>query len=180
MENLNAEQVKKALECCFVNDWNSTKCNECPFYNGGGGCIDELKEATLALITSQEQRIKELAEENTALFARNLDLAEKGEQVVIAYKKLSEENERLSLAIEMDGFSIRNRLEGIDRYCNEKIKIGKADTVREMRSLIERRSNMCGKMENGLVTNRIYHLTEEDLDQIAKEMLEGDNGIQDK
>ncbi len=60
MENLNAEQIKKSLECCIVNDWNSTQCNECPIYNGGGGCIDELKKSTIDLINSQEQKIFEL------------------------------------------------------------------------------------------------------------------------
>jgi hypothetical protein len=59
------------------------------------GCENNMPKDALALINSQEQKIKELTEENERLFARNLDLSEKGEQVVIAYKKLSEENERL-------------------------------------------------------------------------------------
>lgn len=66
---MEREQIKKALECCIANDWNNTKCNECPIYNGGGGCIDELKKITIDLINSQEQRIKELAEENERLKA---------------------------------------------------------------------------------------------------------------
>ena len=67
MENLNAEQIKKALECCA--NVNCSLCDECPFvpkrdcYKGSLGCSDELHDVALALITSQEQRIKELAED---------------------------------------------------------------------------------------------------------------------
>lgn len=96
---LNREQIKKALECCFVNDWNSTKCNECPFYNGGGGCIDELKEFTIAFINSQEQKIFELENrlkecENGyegTLFLDRCKLHDAEEKV----KELTEENEKL-------------------------------------------------------------------------------------
>lgn len=49
----------------------------------------------LVLIEVYEQKIKELTKENESLLARNFDLSEKGENVVIAYKKLSKENERL-------------------------------------------------------------------------------------
>ena len=65
MENLNAEQIKKALECC--NSEHS--CIECPYCDD---CYDgKVCENALALITSQEQRIKELAEENERLRADN-------------------------------------------------------------------------------------------------------------
>jgi hypothetical protein len=89
MENLNAEQVKKALSVC----WDTT-CSDCEFDSNCGGHWQVLENA-FVLINSYEQKIEELTEENKALFARNLDLAEKGEKVVIAYKELSEENERL-------------------------------------------------------------------------------------
>ena len=57
MENLNAEQIKKALECCTVGI--GTECENCP-YMLTKFCNDTLKKNVLALITSQEQRIKEL------------------------------------------------------------------------------------------------------------------------
>lgn len=59
MENLNAEQVKKALECCTLGD-----CTPCPYHQLYVGCRDRMAEDALALINSQEQRIGELAEEN--------------------------------------------------------------------------------------------------------------------
>lgn len=56
-------EIIKALECCFNNDWNKTKCNECPFYNGGGGCIDELKKSTLDLINRLQAEKVEVIKE---------------------------------------------------------------------------------------------------------------------
>ena len=64
MQNLNAEQIKKALECCTGDD----DCNRCPYWEGADvNCFDNVKSDALALITSQEQRIKELTEENERL-----------------------------------------------------------------------------------------------------------------
>lgn len=65
MENLNAEMIKKGLECCSKDD-----CDNCP--NSFGNCYANLAEHALALINSQEQRIKELTEENEGLY-RTLD-----------------------------------------------------------------------------------------------------------
>lgn len=68
MENLNAEQVKKALEC-----WASGKpCDEkCSIldHEEGGHCLKLTIRSVFALIKSQEQRIKELTEENEKLRA---------------------------------------------------------------------------------------------------------------
>jgi hypothetical protein len=69
MKNLNAEQIKKALECCTI--WCG--CDDCPFdpkgdcYKGSMECGNDLMKNALALINSQEQRIKELTEENERL-----------------------------------------------------------------------------------------------------------------
>ena len=64
MKNLNAEQIIKVLEHC--SNWTAEKgCKGCPY---DGNCIDEdVTRDALALITSQEQRIKELTEENERL-----------------------------------------------------------------------------------------------------------------
>jgi hypothetical protein len=73
---LNAEQIKKALECCTrgrkQDDIPCFDCsyNECNVVGGTserqitGTCQGWLMKDALALINSQEQRIKELAEEN--------------------------------------------------------------------------------------------------------------------
>jgi hypothetical protein len=58
---LNAEQIKKALECCSADtaDCHSYPYSEFSEFN----CFDNAKKDALALITSQEQRIKELTEQ---------------------------------------------------------------------------------------------------------------------
>lgn len=68
MENLNAEQIKKALECCLVICY----CNTCPYYKIGEHtqvCTRKMAKDALTLINSQEQRIGELTEENERLRA---------------------------------------------------------------------------------------------------------------
>ena len=65
MENLNAEQVKKALGCCI----NRSCGVDCPYYDAEICTLDIMRDA-LALINSQEQRIKELTEENEKLSAQ--------------------------------------------------------------------------------------------------------------
>ena len=60
---LNAEQIKKAMECCGSNN----PCGEECFghdIKGLSECTKILAQNALALINSQEQRIKELTEEN--------------------------------------------------------------------------------------------------------------------
>ena len=108
MENLNAEQIIKALGIC----WDTT-CTDCEFNDTCEGHWQVLENAK-TLINSYEQKIKQLTEanetaalayleltkENERLLKRNFDLAEKGENVVIAYKKLSDENTQLRSIID--------------------------------------------------------------------------------
>ena len=161
MENLNAEQIKGDLECCAYGD-----CKDCTEYSNDS-CGTKVLGGALELIKSQEQRIKELAEENEKLkkakyiFSTVDYCADDLAKALEENKKLTEENERLSLAVEMDGFSIRNRLESIERYCNEKIKIAQADTVRKMHSEIKERC-IKGGIYPAFVASTI--------DQIAKEI----------
>ena len=63
MENLNAEQVKRALECC---KGDAIPCADC-IYADFGQCQTYMATDALSLIKSQEQRIKELTEENERL-----------------------------------------------------------------------------------------------------------------
>ena len=51
----NAEQIKKALECCANNN-----CTQCHYHKQEDECVDLLAYNTLALINEQEQGIEEL------------------------------------------------------------------------------------------------------------------------
>ena len=66
MMELNAEQIKKGLECCQKDD-----CDNCP--NTFGNCYSNLAGHALSLI-------KELTEENERL---NAELAERPPKLII-------------------------------------------------------------------------------------------------
>ena len=67
MKNLNAEQVVKALKYCT----DGGRCLDCRYDKGNSftkeGCMASHMRDALALINSQEQRIKELGEEKERL-----------------------------------------------------------------------------------------------------------------
>ena len=100
---LNAEQIKKALECCKTP--LASDCENCS-YTGKRledgvyeGCVNCLVGDALALITSQEQRIKELTNDvedwkDTAKYYRD-GLAECQKEKT----KLTEENEAWQKAL---------------------------------------------------------------------------------
>ena len=67
---LNAEQIKKALECCIAFK-TTADCEGCPSLKHCEESNHWLDEQALSLITSQEQKIKELTEENERLRAEN-------------------------------------------------------------------------------------------------------------
>ena len=97
-ENLNAEIVKKALECCTFEGCHD--CRECPQCNVLLSlCKKNAMADALALITSQEQKIKELTEENERLHASCTEFERK-------CASLNEENERLKSVEFTCGFVI--------------------------------------------------------------------------
>ena len=60
---LNAEQIKKALECCQFRHIKKN-CDECKYHRWiEPACRDLICQDALTLINSQEQKIKELTEE---------------------------------------------------------------------------------------------------------------------
>ena len=73
MENLNAENIKRGLEC--LNNKVDRDCDTCPIFWEARkspithNCRHIILDAALALLNSQEQRIKELTEENERLRA---------------------------------------------------------------------------------------------------------------
>ncbi len=82
MENLNAEVVKKALECCTKGG-----CALCPNFKKVPCQIPLMRDA-LALINSQDQRIKELAEENERLRATRYQITAEGKLEMIPTAEL--------------------------------------------------------------------------------------------
>lgn len=131
MENLNAEQIKNVLEHCA--NWTAeTGCKGCPYEDN---CINEdVIKAALALITSQEQRIKELTEENERLRAIPEQLHKEMSERMVEERKIERK------------LAVRKMSERLDkRFCHDPAFLG---------------------VEQRLIMDVI--------DQIAKEMLEGE------
>ena len=146
MENLNAEAVKKELE-------GLANFRTCPEY---------IKD-TLALINSQEQRIKELTEENERL---------RDEQSRIKRKVLMEAASKFAGHSDYHGDAILCKL-----ICmSEGKEVGVATPIDEVRRK-ETRADTVRKMQERLIAefrkdDRMNYYIRMTLDQIAKEMLE--------
>lgn len=141
----NAEQIKSELE-------GLAKFRTCPEY---------IRNA-LALITSQEQRIKELTEENEA-WQKQLISTE--EQAGKAYYDLACEVENLRAENERLREKADRNLENLKAVLEERNESTiVADTVRKMQSELKKTFSALCKGEMG----DLYRI----IDQIAKEMLE--------
>ena len=87
-------------------------------------------------------------------------------KITKAFNELAEENERLKLAPKIGSVPVTEALEIINKYCESYIKKARADTVRKMQERLHER-----KVSYGNITFRVVPI--DDIDQIAKEMLEG-------
>ena len=67
---LNAEQIKKALECCASEEYICTQCPIDEKIKDECECGKVVARNALALVNSQEQRIKELTADLEAVRSR--------------------------------------------------------------------------------------------------------------
>lgn len=150
MENLNAERVIDILDKMdFFEGQRAGRelWNEKPFEVQEQDIANFSRDISLIkeYINSQEQRIKELTEENERLRVDNEIKSQKRANI----------------------FEITNAFER-----------GRTDGVRKMQERLKAEMRNTARYSFG---RREYSVIgEEFIDQIAKEMLEGDNGIQDK
>lgn len=210
MENLNAEAVKKALECCVKAethlDCRKLKCpalinDECIYIGETDEDYDRKQLAdALALITSQEQRIKELAE----VVERSKTAQGCEESVNNGFSpsvtELQRENERLRLKDAENAVSafrdtaaildLQERLkkttkenEGLHRICQSYVLQYGTATDKEI-FLKKERAETVQKMQERLKADAV---TIQDhtgklgvvvgvgnIDDVAREMLEGE------
>lgn len=154
---MERETIIKALECCSKDD-----CDNCP--NSFGNCYSNLAGYALALIKELTEKVEayrqELGKVRVALNNANVDnkrLTEENERLTInmnAYgltaKRLAEENERLKAEV-----SVKKKL--LDKCVDLEDRV-KADTVREF---AERLKAIC----------RREIIVPSTIDRIAEEML---------
>lgn len=90
---LNAEMIKKALECCV----SLGGCQKCSYRERGSvTCMYDLRSDALALINSQEQRIKELTEERKDFEIRALRAENEATKYKDCYEIEKQAREQLS------------------------------------------------------------------------------------
>ena len=53
-------EIIKALEYCFTNDFGKTNCNKCAFYTATAKCVDDMQNAVIDFINRQKEEIKSL------------------------------------------------------------------------------------------------------------------------
>ena len=173
---LNAEQIKKALECCAAND--GCVGEECPYYSNCIFGITRIYKDALALINSQEQRIKELAEEIKDLTETVEVRGKVVEQLQILTneieednRKLTEENEQLRNRVVCNVVIPDEKLEEIKNECLERVELDikaiQTDTVRKMQERLKAASHI----ESTITGYRYSVVDVAEIDQIAKEML---------
>ena len=103
MENLNAEQVKRGLEC--LNNKIDRDCDTCPIFwkarksTVTQNCRHIILDAALALINSQEQRIKELTEENAIQVITAIELDKQMQRLTEENAMLLEDNRKTSIQL---------------------------------------------------------------------------------
>lgn len=141
---LKRDEIIKALECCRTN--SEMDCSDCHYRNKGN---DLYAGCVNTLLVDALSLIKELTEEN---------------ERVRGCVKSKEEVEAI----------MRATYEPlVKEITKEQIDKALADTVRKMQTLIAKESSWFVTKSNGIVTKRTYQITEDALDKIAKEMLEG-------
>lgn len=179
MENLNAEQIKKALECCTSEITREVNCETC-YMLGTRDCMTELKKNALALIKSQEQRIKELTQANEQL-SESYDHLEKTKDELLAERsRLTEENAKLTRKLEIANLKIECKERILDSYMLQYgtvadkevfLKKERADTVRKMSKLVKERLDISVE---GYSTDEVRETVFDTIDQIAKEIANED------
>lgn len=145
----NAKDIIRAMECCNTDDGS---CLNCPCIDDYNSCVGLSKNA-LALI-------KQLTEEVADLKAIAEGYQKQFEDCYEEKAKLTEENERLRA----ENNTYAN---GVEKIAINYYNKGKADTVREMQETFKEEVR---KYADVICTEDAEWL----IDQIAKEMLEGE------
>ena len=175
MGNLNAEQIKKALECC--KNGIITDCELCPRYNIDADttrdCMEGLMRDAFNLIKSQEQRIKELTEENAEVKANWQKLKESHERACeecrAEFKRLTEVNDRLRDNLDRTEKALITMDKAHNNLFTDSFRIeaeAKADTVQKIAGLLWQ-----GESEKmNISVGGKYYSKQEFIDQLAKEL----------
>ena len=122
MTKFTDEQIIKALECCFTNDFGKTNCNKCAFYTATAKCMDDMQNAVIDLINRQAAEIERLTAKilvkdnindyNTMQLriAREELRTAKSEAIKEFAERLTDKISVYSKYVDVDGIVILNRI----------------------------------------------------------------------
>lgn len=169
MENLNAKQIIKAMECCYDNNLS---CIDCPFQG-----TDKYIECS-SLTISALSLIKELTEDKEKLGHLIDELEKEKQELWDDNKKLTRDRERLRNRITCSVTITDEQVEEIKAHCLERIELDikavQADTVREMQERLKAKVNAdidrCYML--GISVAGPLSLFLDEIDETAKEMIE--------
>jgi hypothetical protein len=154
MSELNKDDIIKAIE-----SHRNGKCHNCP-YEGLPRCLDILCENTVKFIN-------ELTVENERLRAEN-------DRSVVLMGSDNSLELVMNLPEHLMGHCDPTGEDGVCGLFNKCQVQTKADTVRKMHEMVKERASKAGnRYANGETVIIQYCISPEALDQIAKEMLEG-------
>lgn len=133
---MNTEDIKKALECCSNSRVSS--CNNCPYNNNGefSCCDGEMCKDALNLITEQEKKIEQLAEERNR-YAETLAQYQiaSDKEIVAQVKQLKTECALLDDELRnarQETINVLNELKAksyVNDYCHEVVEVEKIDEM---------------------------------------------------
>lgn len=118
MSELNANEIIRAYECCHSLLYS---CEDCPFDKDNEACCN-LAINTLALLKSQEERIKKLSEKNDRLRKSEITYETPlGKQTMPNLLHLEEDAARLYTQIEskIKANIVRKMQEEVKAQCRE-------------------------------------------------------------
>jgi len=155
---LNAEQIKTNIEACIERE-----CENCS-YNEQTACKETMLYDTLSLINSQEQRIKELTEENEAWQKALITEKENADkayyELACEVEDLRAEKERLKARV-LEENHLRHQAE---EMLAQGMSVVKADTVREMQELLYKDFNTTTKPDmyiKSIIDKRVKEMLED-------------------
>ena len=158
---MDRDQIVKALECCIEGE----DCEVCPLFNERC-CPVILNENALALIKSQEQRIRELTAK-VAKWEEECDL--RGDM----WCKLNEENKRLTKENERLRAENENKCKDCAGCISDKCDCANIEAY-TVEKLLDCAIDNAVCKDNGDGTEILF-ISIPKLREIAKEMLEGGN-----
>ena len=150
MKKLTDAEVVKALEHC-----NSLKCLGCPCIQEQASCLDVLTTNVLEFIERKDDYIKSLQKTNKEMFNRANEL----------YKEIEHLDNELVSADEVIGF----REAEIER-------LKEAYSIYEETTGLKQAKSEAYKEFAEKVKDATFHYYDSDIDNVYKELTEGNNG----